>query len=446
MSSNRAVLESVRSSRINVTDGVLLIRCSQIERTVNRQLIVARYPSETQLYDVAVVGAGPAGSTAARYLAKEGLSVCLIDKDNFPRDKPCGGGFSETLLNEFSYLEKRRSDFLRGVARAGVLHSPNRRIILRGKVDMALTKRVDFDNVLYELAVEAGVEPYVGERAKTLVLSEEKTTVRLSTGRTLESRFVIGADGVNSTLARQSSLNRRWPSSAITACRVVEIPARMEDILDRYTSDLDYHFYANLGGLPGYGWVFPKEGTINVGLGIVANHSHGLPGLFHCFVKHLMKEGLLPKDADISGTKGALVPTGGPLDRTVKGRCLLLGDAAGMVSPLTGGGIGYAMRAAKHAARAVVDALEDDLSPSNLASFHNAWYNDFGNDFRKQLLAQKVFTGSFTNLLFEIGKRDPEIQAIVSEGMSESSNHEIDIGRLLLRTLLVCLRGSLGLE
>ncbi len=122
------------------------------------------------MYDVAVIGAGPAGATAARYLAKLGMKVCLIDKDRFPRDKPCGGGFSQDLIDDFPYLRKRTDDFLKGIARVGILHSPNRRIDLRGRVDMATTLRTDFDNVLLESAIEQGIEPLLGERVINLFI------------------------------------------------------------------------------------------------------------------------------------------------------------------------------------------------------------------------------------------------------------------------------------
>jgi geranylgeranyl reductase family protein len=394
------------------------------------------------LYDVAVVGAGPGGSTAARYMAKLGLNVCLVDKDRFPRDKPCGGGFSESILSEFPYLGRRRSDFLKGIATIGVLHSPNRRVVLRGRVNMAVALRLDFDNVLYESAVDAGAEAIPGIRVKDLEMHENVATLRLSDGNSIDAQYVIGADGVTSMVARKTGLNKRWQNTALTACRVAEVPARQRDIINLYTSDLEYHFYANLGGLPGYGWIFPKEQTINVGLGFVGPYATGLPAKFHTFVRYLERRNMLPRDADTSGARGALIPTGGPLERTTKGRCLILGDAAGMVSPLTGGGIGYAMRAGMHAAGCIARATSE--SSLNLEPFEKMWQQDFGKDFRNQLRAQRIFTSGATDLLFEIGKRDPTIQAMVSEAMSESSKGGIDLKRLVIRTLLVCLRGGLG--
>ncbi len=399
------------------------------------------------MYDVVVIGAGPGGATASRFLAERGLKVCMIDKDAFPRDKPCGGGFSRSIIDEFNYLQPRTHDFLKGVARVGVLHSPNRQIVLEGRVDMALTLRYDFDNVLFEEAVASGVLPLTGIRAKHVIFHDDVVTTELSDGRSVQSKVVIGSDGATSMVARETGLNHRWSSSRITACRVCEVPVAPNAIIDRYTDDLKYHFFSNLEGKPGYGWIFPKQETINIGLGVVGTHAKGLPQVFDSFVRYLKNVDLLPKSSDLSGVKGALVPTAGPINKTVSDRCLILGDAAGHVSPLTGGGIVYAMRAARHAANILPGALENDaLDAASLIKYQRLWQSDFGNDFQNQLLAQKIFTSPFANLLFHIGSKDKKIQDLVSDAMAESSEREIDVKQLMFRTLQVCLREALGFK
>lgn len=393
------------------------------------------------MYDVIVIGAGPGGATVSRSMAKLGLEVCMIDKDTFPRDKPCGGGFSRSIIDEFAYLKPRATDFMKGIARVGVLHSPNRQIVLEGRVDMALTLRIEFDNVLFEEAVSEGAIPLTGTRAKKLIIHDDDVTVELAGGTSVRGKVVIGADGVTSMVARETHLNQRWPSSSITACRVCEIPTSARDILNRYTDDLKYHFFVNLGGQPGYAWIFPKEDTINVGLGIVGTHAQGLPSKFDAFVHFLKMKDLIPQTSDMSGTKGALVPTAGPIKQTVTDRCILLGDSAGHVSPITGGGISYAMRAARFAAPIVANALENDsLDALTLSKYQRSWQSDFGDEFRNQLLAQKIFTSPFTDLLFHIGNKDEKIQEMVSESMAEASNKNIDVKKLAFRTLMVCIR------
>lgn len=375
------------------------------------------------MYDVVVVGAGPAGSTAARYLAKEGYDVALVDKSHFPRDKPCGGGFSYALINDFGYLRKHESRFLDGICKIGVLHSPNREICLRGNVDMAVALRFKFDNVLFEEAVDAGAHVLAGVRVRS-VLTDSKGATIITTGESpIKGSMVIGADGVGSQVARHLGLHERWHSSAITACRVAEVPSTERFIDDVYGAEKEYHFYVNLGGHPGYGWVFPKSQTVNVGLGIVGSHSRGLPLIFNRYICLLKKEGLLSKDADLSGARGALVPTRGPIQSTVVDRGLVVGDSAGMVSPLTGGGIHYAMRAARMAAEVVSECLElDQLDSESLSAYERMWKADFGNDMRPMRVAQKLFTGVFAGLLFEIGNNDEGIRAMASEAMAESGS------------------------
>ena len=140
------------------------------------------------------------------------------------------------------------------------------------------------------------------------------------------------------------------------------------------------------------------------------------------------------------------MPTAGTIQKTYADRILLVGDSAGMVSPITGGGIAYAMRAGRIAASVVENNFADDaFDEKSLALYEKLWQSDFGYEIEPQLLAQKIFTSSLTDTLFEIGRRDPIIQEIVTNAMSESNSEGPDIKKLITRTLLVCLRGGLHL-
>jgi digeranylgeranylglycerophospholipid reductase len=405
-----------------------------------------RCECEKDMYDVAVIGAGPGGATCTRYLAKLGFNVVLIDRDKFPRDKPCGGGFSYNIINDFPYLKPRVNDFLKGISKVGVIHSPNQRIVLKGKVDMAVALRIDFDNALLESAIDSGAELKECVRVKSLEFNNDFVSLRTSSTGKIRARIIVGADGVGSMVARQTGLHRRWPSHTITACRVVEIPSNESDVTRIYGEEKEYHFFTNLGGMPGYGWIFPKKETINVGLGIIGSHAKGLTNRFHAFIRLLKKKGLLVDEIDISGARGALVPTGGTIEKTFADRCILVGDSAGMVSPLTGGGIAYAMRAARFGALVISKCLEESrYGKEDLAPYQKMWHADFGKDFGPMLLAQRIFTGSFTDVLFEIGKRDTKIQEMVSTALAESSDEGISAKRLAMRALYVCLRQAFHL-
>ncbi len=396
------------------------------------------------IYDCAIIGAGPAGSTCARYLAEKGCSVLLLDRHEFPRDKPCGGGFSYNLLDEFPYLKKHEQDIIEEICKVGVIHSPNRRVMLRGNVEMAVTRRTVFDNALVEEAIAAGTELTFRTRAKAVDINHDGATIKLSPGNTVKSRVVVGADGINSVTARTTGLHRKWAHNAVTPCRVAEIPMAANQIDSIYGSEREYHFYANLEGRPGYAWVFPKRSTVNIGLGVVATHASGLRSQFNRFVRYLVSQGMVGSAPNLSGAKGALVPTGGTLERTYTDRCILIGDSAGFVNPITGGGISYAMHAARYGAQVICNALEsNDLSADMLSEYQDLWWKDFGRSMNQMVKIQKILTSPYTDLLFEIGKRDEKIQEIVALSMAESKDSAPDAKRLVARILWVCLREAL---
>ncbi len=117
-----------------------------------------------------------------------------------------------------------------------------------------------------------------------------------------------------------------------------------------------------------------------------------------------------------------------------------------MVNPLTGGGIHYAMKAGKTAAHVLSNALaEDRLDAEYLALYQKLWQADFGYEIKPLILAQKVFTSPFTNVLFEIGNRDLKIQQVVSDALSEASGTSIDVKLLAARSLAVILKSAFRL-
>ena len=132
-------------------------------------------------------------------------------------------------------------------------------------------------------------------------------------------------------------------------------------------------------------------------------------------MKLLQQERLLKKDVDLSSARGALVPVTGPIKSTVHDRCLLIGDAAGMVNPLTGGGIEYAMQTGKIAANTLIHALEENRFDSSfLMRYEKVWRKQLGREFRVQLLCKKILTSPFSNVLFKIGKRDNAVVSATS--------------------------------
>ncbi|MEM2143391.1 MAG: geranylgeranyl reductase family protein [Candidatus Thorarchaeota archaeon] len=400
-------------------------------------------------YDVCVVGAGPAGSTCAKYLVERGLRVIVVDRQEFPRDKPCGGAFSPDLIDDFPYLRGRSSEFVESVSTSGVLWPSNRGAGLRGGGPLMMVLRRKFDQVLLEEAQDAGAETLMGSHVRTARIGREYCMMDVSPGHEIRARVVVGADGASSTVARAVHIRNRWPAGTVTACRVAEIPAGESWIESAFGRERTYSFYANLGGQPGYGWVFPKMRTINVGLGVVSTHARSLSVRFKQFVRLLERKGHLPREPDLTSERGAIVPTGGVVGKTYADRCLLVGDSAGMVNPLTGGGIAYAMRAARAAASVLGHCLTSDrLDRDSLSRYETVWRSDFGREMRGLLVAQRLFTGPMANVLFEIGSRDKLLQKLVSDALVSKGGDERNeiLRRVVARLLRVCLVEGLHLR
>ena len=149
-------------------------------------------------------------------------------------------------------------------------------------------------------------------------------------------------------------------------------------------------------------------------------------------------------NAKTSGAKGALVPTGGTINKTYADRCLLVGDSAGMVSPLTGGGIAWAMRAAKMACKTLAKALEEDrLDGEHLFAYQKMWESDFGRSIHPQLIAQKILTTPAFDVLLEISLKNKRLQETVMDAFSGTSVDMFGYLRIGIQTLISILRGAL---
>jgi geranylgeranyl reductase family protein len=302
-------------------------------------------------FDAIVVGAGPAGSTAALRLSRSGARVLLLDRERFPRDKPCGGGLTERavkqlpvsvdpvveeVVDRFELGFRYGTRFERGGERPLVLMTQRRRL----------------DAHLAEQAASAGADFRDGLRATALELGEREATVRFD-GTAAQAQVVIGADGVNGLTARAFGLGERRHGVALEG-NVSYVHARE----DRWRG----RAVVELGTVPGgYAWVFPKGDHVNVGVG--GWKSEG-PRLREHLERACAGYGL-PYDR-LEAVRGFRLPMRRTGDSLVRGRALLVGDAAGLVDPLSGDGIYEALLSSRLAAEAVLDLLAGrraDLEP-----------------------------------------------------------------------------------
>ena len=311
-------------------------------------------------YDVVVVGGGPAGASAAKTLASNGISVCVIDKKEFPRDKLCGGLLTLRSKKIFDQVFHTPWDTVIETNSRGVTFYYKSEFLneVRDYKDVYFTSRRTFDCFLLDLAKNAGATVLMGHRVTSV--DEKNNTVLLDNDKQIHYKYLIGADGVNSVIAR-----RLFGSSF-----------DIRTIAFGLETDLPYTQHVETIANPeiyfgvvkwGYGWVFPKKNTLTVGLG----------GLYHkntCIKKEfvdflLMRFGSVPDEKKI---KGHFIPFGDY--RRIPGRrCILLaGDAAGLVEPITGEGIAFAMHSGFFAAQSIMKAIQertDDALPLYAAMY-----------------------------------------------------------------------------
>jgi geranylgeranyl reductase family protein len=291
-------------------------------------------------FDVLIVGAGPAGSTAAYRLAREGASVLLTDKATFPRDKPCGGGLTMRAVRLLPFsvepvVEDRTTrvrfglDFTRRFERR--LDEP---LVL-------MTQRTRLDAFLVEQAAAAGAEVRDGARVTGLVAGADGVQATVD-GRKVAANHAFLADGANGTSTRAVGLDDGRDYGVALEANVPYGVVSEEAYRGLLCLEL-----ANVPG--GYGWVFPKGDHVNVGVGGWETEGPRL----RAHLARFCREYGIP-EASLEDVRGYRLPLLHARARVAKGRVALLGDAAGLVDPLSGDGIYEAFLSAKLATEALL--------------------------------------------------------------------------------------------
>lgn len=340
------------------------------------------------MVDVIVVGAGPAGSSTAVGALRAGANVTIIDrKTNVGIPVQCGEAIGKTGpgVADIDIPEESIRAPLRGFR----LFSPGQISVdyaTKEPSGFTIDRRV-FDKELFARATEAGADSLLGARVLDVTRdsgSVSGVVVRHDGKRkTLKAQVVIGADGVNSQIARLTGLRKSYKPDDIDSCFGYEMAN-----CDLEVTDLMEFLLGSEISPRGYIWIFPKgEGRANVGIGIGGGvETKTAKEYLDYFLKHHDVAKRQLSNAKVIETRVGALPVCGPNKTNVVDGALLVGDAAGQVHPITGGGMGYAMVCGSIAGRVAAQCVQKEtVSASNLQQYEKEWRKLYGAEFDQSL-------------------------------------------------------------
>ena len=355
-----------------------------------------------EIYDAIVVGAGPAGSTAAYTLGEAGYKVLVLEKERIPRYKTCGGGLAASLLEMFPFsfepvIQSRVKaiSFAMGTRRVTVplSHRPLRMVM-----------RADFDaHILSHARAEVQQEA----RVRRVEESDGRVSVETERGR-YKCRYLIGADGANSVVARELGLR---PSRLMAAAIEAEAPVP-PGILDRF-ADTPLFIFGEID--MGYLWVFPKAEHLSVGIGALRPG----PGVLQSTLDRVMARYGIPLEG--VARHGHPVPLHVRREPIATRRVLLTGDAAGLVDPFSGEGIRFAVKSGRWAAEAILSG--------HLEGYQKTVDRNLGLDHTLAVGLAWLFY-RFPRACFALGVRNPFTSHAFADMLSDQAGYPEVIVRM----------------
>jgi geranylgeranyl reductase family protein len=346
-----------------------------------------------QRYDLAIAGGGPAGSAAAWQAAQTGARVVVLDKAEFPRDKPCGDGLTPRAVG---YLQKMGladevAKFHR-VNRAKVFSPSEWELSFPHRPGMPdhghVARRLELDTLLLKNAESAGAEVRQSAEVVGPIVDDDGrvTGVTLKSGERLLADAVISADGAYSPVKRALRLDSRHNGYSAIAIRA-EMPVNRPD-----ADSLDIYLKLAFQGdqLPGYGWVFPLgEGRVNIGLGYVNSYKKwqqiNATQLLGEFLATLPEEWELPPIDELKKSKGLQawrLPMGFTAWPPWRPGVLFAGDSLGAARPVSGAGISKALQSGLAAGECAIAALTNS-GPDDFTNYAQRIKEAWGKEYRR---------------------------------------------------------------
>jgi geranylgeranyl reductase family protein len=399
-------------------------------------------------YDTIVLGAGPGGSATAHYLALQGLKVLLLDKSDFPRDKTCGDALTPgalRVIDDIGLLDNLLQVGYR--TNSMEISAPNGRSItapipkIPDSPGFALiVPRMTLDNAIRERALSSGA---TFKRMRVTTVEQKSNGVvvtgdRQSNTASFRAPLVVIATGASTKVLLQMGILKQLPPMMVAARAYFEDVSGLSD---------QTHFHFDGVPLPGYGWVFPvSETAANVGAGFFATDRtrYRMPATprkaFDTFLNIPSIQAMLSYARQVGPVKGYPLRVDFATSPTFADRVVLVGEAAGLVNPLSGEGIDYALESGKVAAEHIVSMFATgDFSPSNLELYDQALRQRFQRLFVFCNRVRDVALNQFAlNWLVRIATRRTDLRMLLLNIVLNNPDIAVDVSlRKILRAIVI---------
>lgn len=393
-------------------------------------------------FDVIIVGAGPAGFACAYSLRNEGLTIALIDKESFPRDKTCGDALSADVVNQLYWMDQSLGErfelFFDKQESHGVrFFAPNGKMLDIDFVNKKhrraagyISKREHFDNFLYNQVKDLeNLSVFLDSKVDSIEANED--TIKVSSGAIeYQAKIVIGADGAHSIVNRFLGAIKVEKKHYCAGLR--QYYTGVEGFHQK--SHIELHFMKDV--LPGYFWIFPlPNGEANVGLGMLSsevsrNKIDLKAKLEELIAEHPLLQKRFKNAKPLESVKGYGLPIGSK-KRPISGeRFLLLGDAASLIDPFTGEGIGNAIRSGRVAADHIIACFKSNRFDAKYnMNYDKIIYHKMWNELRLGRGLQNLLRfPTLFNFVVRKANNNPSVKLLLTSMLDD-----VDIKRELVK-------------